>query len=98
MHLVEHHAKIEIPLWRKSPIHRGRNRIVRPGALRVRAVGAEGAPSSGGAEKGILDVVVIGVDHIQVSVTAYFAPVHMICKTLLPRPFTPKAVLLIFVC
>src|SRR5216684_6982990 len=53
MHLVEHHAKIEIPLWRKSPIHRGRNRIVRPGALRVRAVGAEGGPSSGGAEKGI---------------------------------------------
>src|SRR5258705_13484121 len=66
MHLVEHHAKIEIPLWRKSPIHRGRNRIVRPGALRVRAVGAEGAPSSGGAEKGILDVMVICADHIQV--------------------------------
>src|SRR5258706_3722916 len=41
MHLVEHHAKIEIPLWRKSPIHCGRNRIVRPSALRVRAVGAE---------------------------------------------------------
>jgi hypothetical protein len=66
MHLVEHHAKIEIPLWRKSPIHRGRNRIVRLGALRVRAVGAEGGPSSGGAEKGILDVMVIGADHIQV--------------------------------
>src|SRR6266481_2637757 len=66
MHLVEHHAKIEIPLWRKSPIHRGRNRIVCPGALRMRAVGAEGAPSSGGAEKGILDVVVIGADHIHV--------------------------------
>src|SRR6266436_237239 len=66
MHLVEHHAKIEIPLWRKSPIHRGRNRIIRPGALRVRAVGAEGGPSSGGAEKGILDVMVIGADHIQV--------------------------------
>src|SRR5258706_6885446 len=65
MHLVEHHAKIEIPLWRKSPIHRGRNRIVRPGALRVLAAGAEEEPSSGGAEPGILDVMVIGADHIQ---------------------------------
>src|SRR6266403_4965148 len=65
MHLVEHHAKIEIPLWRKSPIHCGRNRIVRPSALRVRAVGAESGPSSGGAERGILDVMVIGADHIQ---------------------------------
>ena len=33
MHLVEHHAKIEIPLWRKPPIHRGRNRI---GGIRIR--------------------------------------------------------------
>src|SRR6267154_5887523 len=66
MHLVEHHAKIEIPLWCKSPIHCGRNRIVRPGALRVRTVGAEGGPSSGGAEKGILDGMVIGADHMQV--------------------------------
>src|SRR6478609_1346724 len=63
MHLVEHHAEIGIPLWRKSPIHCGRNCIVGPGALRVRAVGAEGAPSSGGAEIGVLDVVVIGADY-----------------------------------
>lgn len=48
MHLVEHHAKIEIPLWRKSPIHCDRNRIIRPGALRMRAVGAEEEPSSWG--------------------------------------------------
>jgi hypothetical protein len=65
MHLVEHHAKIEIPLWRKSPIHCGRNRIVRPGALRMLAAGSEGGPSSGGAEIGVLDVMVIGADHIQ---------------------------------
>jgi hypothetical protein len=50
MHLVEHHAKIEIPFWRKSPIRCGRNRIIRPGALRVRAGGAEGGTSRGGAE------------------------------------------------
>src|SRR6266436_6809779 len=66
MHLVEHHAEIEIPLWCKSPIHCGRNRIIRPGALRMRAVGAEEEPSSGGAEPGILDVMVIGADHIKV--------------------------------
>jgi hypothetical protein len=29
--------------------------------------------------------------------TAYLAPVHMTCRTLLPRPFTPQAALLIFV-
>jgi hypothetical protein len=33
----------------------------------------------------------------RLSVTAYFAPTHMICRVLLPRPFTPKAVLLILV-
>src|SRR5258708_17719604 len=66
MHLVEHHAKIEIPLWRKSPVHCGRDRIIRPGALRMLAAGAEEERSSGGAEPGILDLMVIGADHIQV--------------------------------
>src|SRR3984885_15730027 len=65
MHLVEHHAKIEIPLWCKPPIHCRRNRIVRSGALRMRTVGAEGGPSGGGAKVRILDVMIIGADDIQ---------------------------------
>jgi hypothetical protein len=65
MHLVEHHTKIEIPLWGKSPIRCGRNRIVRPGALRMRAAQAEGRPAGRGAEKGILDIEIVGADHIQ---------------------------------
>jgi uncharacterized protein GlcG (DUF336 family) len=30
VYLVEHHAKIDIPFWRKSPIRCGRNRIIPP--------------------------------------------------------------------
>ena len=66
MHLVEHHTEIEIPLWGKSPTYCRRNRIVRPSALRMRAVGAERGPSSGSAEPGILDVMVIGADDTRV--------------------------------
>ena len=57
VHLVEHYAKIKIPLWRRSGIHCARNRFVRPGALRMRA-----APPP---EKRIRDVVIGGADHIQ---------------------------------
>src|SRR6266446_1139209 len=66
IHLREHDPKIETPLWCKPPIDSGRDRVERPGALRVLGAKARGGPPGGGAEKRILDIMVIGADHIQI--------------------------------
>src|SRR5229473_2498136 len=50
IHLREHDPEIEIPLWCKPPIDSGRERVERPGALRVLGAGAGGGPPGGGAE------------------------------------------------
>src|SRR5712671_6930692 len=59
IHLREHEPEIEIPLWCKPPIDSGRDRVKRPGALRVRTAGAGGRPPGWGAEVGILDIMVV---------------------------------------
>jgi hypothetical protein len=84
IHLVEHHAKIEIPLWRKSPVHCGRNRIVRPGALRVLTAEAGGRPGWG-AEEVVLDIMVIGGDDIHVFGNSVFAPDPHDLQSLVPK-------------
>src|SRR5712675_1490274 len=66
IHLREHDPEIEIPLWRKPPIDSGRDRVKRPGALRVRTAGAGGRPPGCGAEVRILDIVVIAGYYIQI--------------------------------
>ena len=58
IHLREHDPKIETPLWCKPPIDSGRDRVERPGALRVLGAEARGGPPGGGAEKRILDIMV----------------------------------------
>src|SRR4029077_2968657 len=62
--LREHDAGVYIPLRCKLPIDNDRVRVQRTGALRVLAAGARRRPGRG-AEEGILDVMVIGADHIQ---------------------------------
>src|SRR5262249_27724646 len=62
--LREHDPEIEIPLRSKLPIDNSRVRVQRTGALRARAAGTWRRPGRG-AEEGILDVMVIGGDHIQ---------------------------------
>src|SRR5467141_3349892 len=66
IHLREHDPGIEIPLWCKPPIDSGRDRVERPGALWVLGAEAGGGPPGGGAEERILDIMVIGADHIQI--------------------------------
>src|ERR1700716_4673092 len=66
IHLREHDPEIEIPLWCKPPIDNGRDRVERPGALRVLGAGAGGGPPGWGAEVRILDIMVVGGDHIQI--------------------------------
>src|SRR5712675_1615812 len=66
IHLREHESEIGIPLWCEPPIDSGGDRVERAGALRVLTAGARGRPAGCGAEEGILDVVVIGADHIEV--------------------------------
>src|SRR5712671_3016722 len=44
IHLREHEPEIEIPLWCKPPIDSGRDRVKRPGALRVLGSVAGGRP------------------------------------------------------
>src|SRR5882757_267095 len=66
IHLREHEPEIEIPLWCKPPIDSGRDRVKRPGALRVRTAGAGGRPPGCGAEVRILDIVVIAGYYIQI--------------------------------
>src|ERR1700716_4093811 len=66
IHLREHDPEIEIPLRCKPPIDSGRDRVERPGALRVLGTGAGGGPPGGGAEERILDIMVIGGDPIQI--------------------------------
>jgi hypothetical protein len=65
IHFREHDAGIEIPLRCKPPIDNARDRVERTGALWVLAAGAGRGPPRGGAEEGILGVMVIGRDHIQ---------------------------------
>ena len=65
INLREHHGGVEIPLRRKPPIDNARDRVERTGALRVLAAGAGRGSSGGSAKVGILDVMVIGGDHIQ---------------------------------
>src|SRR5258705_4553822 len=65
IHLREHDPGIEIPLWCKPPIDSSRDRIERAGALRVFPAGAGSGPG-GGVEERILDIMVIGANHIQI--------------------------------
>ena len=66
VNLREHQSEIDVPLRREPPIDRGGHRIERARALRVLGAGAGSRPAGCGAEEGILDVVVIGADHIEV--------------------------------
>src|ERR1700687_1681237 len=66
IHLREHDPGIEIPLLCKPPIDSGRDPVECPGALRVLGAEAGGGPPGGGAEERILDIMVIGADHIQI--------------------------------
>jgi hypothetical protein len=97
VYLVEHHAKIGIPFWCKSPIHCGRNRIIRPGSLRVPGVGAEHGPSSGCAEKRILDVMVIAANHIRVIRDGVFRADPHDLQNPVTKPIHAKRRMLIFV-
>src|SRR6266436_7265671 len=74
VHLREHDPRIEIPLWCKPPIDSGRDRVERPGALRVLGAEAGGRPPGGGAEERILDIMVIGADHIQIFGNSVLGP------------------------
>src|SRR6195256_6493136 len=74
IHLREHDPEIEIPLRCKPPIDSGRDRVERPGALRVLGAGAGGGPPGGGAEERILDIMVIGADHIQIFGNSVLGP------------------------
>ncbi len=65
---------VEIPLRRKLPIDSGRDRVEGTGALRVLGARAGRRPSGSGAEEGILDVLVIGGDHIQLVSHGVFCP------------------------
>src|SRR3981189_3947806 len=66
VHLREHDPGIDIPLWCKPPIDSGRDRVECPGALWVLGAEAGGGPPGGGAEERILDIMVIGADHIHI--------------------------------
>src|SRR5882757_8471461 len=66
IHLCEHDPGIEIPFRRKPPIDSGGDPVERPGALRVLAAGARGRPRGGDAEERILDIMIIGADHIEI--------------------------------
>src|SRR5882757_1191028 len=59
IHLREHDPGIEIPLRCKPPIDRGRDSVECAGALRMYRAGARGG-SGGGAEEGILNIMIIG--------------------------------------
>src|SRR5882757_10150648 len=67
IHLREHEPEIEIPLWCKPPIDSGRDRVKRPGALRVLSAVAGGRPPGCCAEARILDVMIVTADYIQIS-------------------------------
>ena len=66
VHLREHDPGIEIPLWCKPPIDSGGDPVECPGALRVLGAEAGSGSPGGGAEVRILDIMVIGADHIQI--------------------------------
>ena len=51
LHLREHEPGIDIPLWRKPPIDSGRDRVERPGALRVLGAEAGAGPPAGVPKK-----------------------------------------------
>ena len=74
IHLREHDPGIEIPLWCKPPIDSGGDPVECPGALRVLGAEAGGGPPGGGAEERILDIMVIGADHIQVFSNSVLGP------------------------
>src|SRR5207253_3048044 len=50
----------------KPPIDCGRDPVDRPGALRVFGAETGGGSPGGGAEERILDIMVVGADHIQI--------------------------------
>jgi hypothetical protein len=89
IHLREHCPDINVPLCRKAPIGRDRDCVKSPGALRMLAAGA-GSGAIGRAEVRILDVMVIGPDHIQFVRNAVFhtGPHHL--KNLVTRAVHPK--------
>src|SRR5437667_3397408 len=64
IHLREHEPQIDIPLWCKPPIDRGRDRVERPGALRVLTSGAGSKPPGWSAEVRILIIMVIAADDV----------------------------------
>src|SRR5258707_4364928 len=74
VHLREHDPGIDIPFGRKPPIDSGRDRVECPGALRVLGAEAGGRPPGGGAEVGVLDIMVIGADHIQIFGNSVLGP------------------------
>ena len=74
IHLREHDPGIDIPLWCKPPIDSGRDPVECPGALRVLGTEARGGPSGGSAEEGVLDIMVIGADHIQIFGNSVLGP------------------------
>src|SRR5882724_1479493 len=74
VHLRKHEPGIDIPLWCKPPIDGGGDPVECPGALRVLGAGAGSGPPGGGAKERILDIMVIGADHIQIFGNSVFGP------------------------
>src|SRR5882762_8283652 len=74
IHLREHNPGIEIPLWCKPPIDSGRDPVECPGTLRVFGTKAGGGSPGSGAEERILDIMVIGADHIQIFGNSVLGP------------------------
>src|SRR5436305_8908135 len=58
IHFREHQTGVEIPLRCKPPINNARDRVERPGALCMLGTGAGQGARGGGAEVGVLGVMV----------------------------------------
>jgi len=93
---LREHNPDSIPLW-CNRIDSGIDPVECPGTLAGGSVPKQGAAPRQRCRRKNSDIMVVGADHIQISVTAYLAPAHMTWKVLLPKTVHAEGGIVIFV-